>query len=275
MPKRAAGPPLALLRLDRALPVPLHRQLYDELRAAVLTGRLRPGVRLPSTRTLASELGVSRRTVLDAFLQLYAEGYVEGRTGAGTFVAHTPSEALLQPTPTGPRDNRRGGTPALGPLSPPARRRSHSPGRVVAAGARAARVHAGVPALDEFPTAPLGASCVAAGRGGLRDEAFFRAHRAGYGPLREAIAGYLAAARGVRCTADQVIVVNGSQQALTLITHVLLDPGEAAWVRSPATSGRRGRCSERGRASSRCPWTATVSTWRPDGRCAPTPVWRS
>jgi len=74
------------IRLDRAAPAPLHQQLYQGLRAAILAGRLPAGTRLPSTRELSQELGISRNTVLNAFDQLLAEGYVEGKTGAGTYV---------------------------------------------------------------------------------------------------------------------------------------------------------------------------------------------
>ncbi len=82
--------------LDRGSDVPLHRQLYEGLRDAVLGGRLRAGTRLPSTRALASELGVSRNTVMTAFLQLLAEGYVEGKVGSGTYVADSLPDDLLR-----------------------------------------------------------------------------------------------------------------------------------------------------------------------------------
>src|SRR5580704_13725890 len=76
-----------VVTLDRRLARPIHRQLYDGYRQAILDGRLRPGQRLPSTRTLAQELQVSRIPVVTAFAQLVAEGYVESRVGAGTFVS--------------------------------------------------------------------------------------------------------------------------------------------------------------------------------------------
>ena len=94
MAKRRAVVTIGTLGLDRATDVPLYRQLYDGLREAILSGRLRPGVRLPSTRALAVDLGASRNTVLAAFGQLLAEGYLEGRVGAGTSVASTLPETL-------------------------------------------------------------------------------------------------------------------------------------------------------------------------------------
>src|SRR5262245_50048441 len=97
MPKRAAGAIITGIVLDRDQPVPLHRQLYEGVRAAILDRRLLPGTRLPSSRILASELSVSRNTVVEAFLQLFAEGYIEGRVGAGTYVTRTLPDDLLRP----------------------------------------------------------------------------------------------------------------------------------------------------------------------------------
>jgi len=243
MTKRPADPLFALLHLDRARPTPLHRQLYEETRAAILTERLRPGERLPSTRRLAGELGVARRTVLDAFLQLYAEGYVEGRIGAGTFVAHTLPEELLQTAASAdaPGPPTSGGeTPRL---SDRFRRQQEAVPIALAewsppkAGGRAFII--GVPALDAFPSALWGRIVARLGRG-LQDDTLSCDHPAGHGPLREAVAAYLAAARGVRCAAGQVIIVNGSQQALSLIAHVLLDPGDPVWVEEPGYFGAQG-----------------------------------
>src|SRR5437867_9285665 len=105
MVKHSVDMPLAmplLMTLDRSSVVPLHRQLYDRLREAILTGRLAGGTRLPATRTLASELGVSRNTVMNAFDQLLAEGYIEGRVGAGTYVSRVLPDEALYVAPTLP-----------------------------------------------------------------------------------------------------------------------------------------------------------------------------
>ena len=243
MPELAVSPLFALLHLDRAHTTSLYRQLYDELRTAILTGRLHPGERLPSTRRMASELGVSRRTVLDAFLQLYAEGYIEGRIGAGTFVAHTLPDDLLQPASvvssdasaehgqTAPRFSERfqrqqGAMPAsLAGWSP--------------AKSNGWAFMIGVPAFDAFPAALWGRLVARLGRS-IGTDLLTRDRIAGYAPLREAVAAYLGAARGVRCGADQVIIVNGSQQALSLIAHVLLDPGDAVWIEDPGYFGTQG-----------------------------------
>src|SRR5215472_15532828 len=108
---------------------PMHRQLYRELREAVLSGRLPPGSRLPSTRSIASDLGVSRNTVMGAFDQLLAEGYLEGKVGSGTYVAEKLPEELLHArtavrdaTPARPAAavlSRRGAVLASSPIIPP------------------------------------------------------------------------------------------------------------------------------------------------------------
>src|SRR6188474_3152558 len=90
-----------LLPLRETSSTPLHRQLYDGLRDVILSGRLSSGMRLPSTRILAEGLSVSRNTVLSAFDQLLAEGYMEGRVGSGTYVSEKLPEDLLMVRPVG------------------------------------------------------------------------------------------------------------------------------------------------------------------------------
>ena len=101
MAKRSSAAPFAAVSLDEASGVPLYSQLYDELRESILGGRLGPGSRLPSTRDLAAELGVSRNTVTNAFLQLLAEGYLEGRVGSGTYVSRSLPDELRRPCDRG------------------------------------------------------------------------------------------------------------------------------------------------------------------------------
>ena len=123
---RARRTTLVSLGLARDLSTPLHRQLYDQLREAILTGRLAPGARLPSTRSLASELNLSRNTVATAFEQLLSEGYVEGRVGAGTYVSPVLPEMLLGATGPGPPPSP-GPGPAPGGCGPPARPPARAP----------------------------------------------------------------------------------------------------------------------------------------------------
>jgi GntR family transcriptional regulator/MocR family aminotransferase len=228
---------LTSLELDHASSIPLYRQLYEALRTAILAGRLRAGARLPATRTLAGEFGISRNTVMNAYAQLLAEGYVEGEVGSGTYVARTLPDELLYARAGATRMqllSRRGRTlsrrgtllAATRVPTPP------FPGELKA-------FRPGVPALDAFPY-ELWARLVA--RRWRRPQRALLGYGdpAGHRPLREAIASYLGAARAVACEASQVIVVAGSQQALNVAARMLLDEGEAAWIEDPGYLGTRG-----------------------------------
>jgi GntR family transcriptional regulator/MocR family aminotransferase len=236
MAKRRAAVTIGALGLDRGSGVPLHRQLYEGLREAILSGRLRPGARLPSTRVLAGDIGASRNTVLAAFGQLVAEGYLEGRVGAGTTVAGTLPETLLRARPEAPGTERLGRRPRLprrGALLVGTR-------EALARGAAAARpFRPGLPGLEAFPF-DLWTRLVARRWRRVPRQLLDYGDPAGYAPLREAIAAYLGEARAVRCEAAQVIVVTGAQQAVDLAARVLLDPGDTAWVEDPGYPGARG-----------------------------------
>ena len=224
---------LPVLAIDRDAGEALYRQIYAGYRDAIRDRRLRPGERLPSTRGLAAELGVSRFPVLGAFEQLVAEGYCETRRGAGTFVADSLPEELVSP---GRADD--GSPPAR--LSPGARTLAGSPVADLARAPFARRgsgaFSVGAIALDRFPRRVF--ATLVSRRMRTLDPA-----RWDYGPpeglpdLRAAIAGYLRAARGVRCDPGQVLVVSGSQQALDLAARALLDPGSEVWVEEPGYWG--------------------------------------
>jgi GntR family transcriptional regulator/MocR family aminotransferase len=235
--RRSAIEATVTAELDRGSRVPLHRQFYEGLREKVLAGRLRAGMRLPSTRALALELGVSRNTVMGAFLQLLAEGYLVGRVGSGTYVADSLPDDLLRVEASedrGPGRARAGrGLSARGEVLA-STRASTARDRGVP---RAFRP--GVPALDEFPSRAWGRLAGKVWRSPPRGLLGY-GDPAGYRPLREEVAAYLGAARAVRCAWEQVIVVSGSQQALDLAARVLLDPGDAAWVEDPGYAGARG-----------------------------------
>ncbi len=222
---------------------PLQQQVYDGLRRSILEGRLAPGSRLPSTRTLARELGVSRNTVLLAYDQLLAEGYVVGRVGSGTFVAAELPDAML----AAPRDGAEGSDAPAAPsrLSAYGRRVVEVdpldiPGRRREAPAPRLRFdfRYGCPAVAEFPH-DVWRRLVArrVRRATVRSLGYGRTE--GEPALREAIAGHLRRARAVACRTEQVVVVQGSQQALDLVARLLVDPGDVVVMEEPQYQGAR------------------------------------
>ena len=223
MPKKATTLPLPLSRPQQA---PRSRWFYEELRSAILAGRLRPGARLPATRDLAREYGLSRGTIVAAFEQLGSEGYVEGKTGSGTYVSQVLPEELLQVG----RVRAQGGTSRRRPqLSVYARRLRPVP--VVERGpARAFR--ANLPALDAFPTA-LWAQVAARRLRRVSWRLLAGGDPLGYFPLRHAVADYLNTSRGVKCSPEQVLIVSGVQEALDRAAHLLLNPGDPVWMEEP------------------------------------------
>lgn len=236
MSKHSVAVPFTALALDSTSRVPLYRQLYDSLRQAILTGQLRPRMRLQSTRELAVELGVSRNTVINAFEQLLAEGYLEGQVGSGTYVTRALPDDMLYArdvTPKAGKARRTGrvlsarGRVIAGALinaSPaPGSMRAFSPG---------------TPALDAFPF-DVWMKLTARHWRYPRRNLLGYSDSAGYGPLREAISEYLGAARAVRCEPEQVIITSGAQQALDLAARLLLDAGDSVWIEDPGFLGAR------------------------------------
>lgn len=240
--RHTTGSLFTTIALNPASAVPLYRQLCDALRSVILSGQLRAGARLPSTRALAGELGIARSTVLVAFEQLLAEGYLEGKRRSGTYVAPALPDELLR--------TRQRTIPASQPVQQALSRRGALLVQAAELGAvlpyRSDGLRLGrsgppafdgsIPALEAFPYAVwerLAARCWRTSARGLTRYSA----PAGYGPLREAIAAYLGPARGVHCTPEQVIVVGSGHQAMELVAQVLLDPGEAAWIEDPGYRG--------------------------------------
>jgi GntR family transcriptional regulator/MocR family aminotransferase len=196
----------------------LSGEIYRQLRSAILERRLRAGERLPPTRELAQRLGVSRTTASVAYDRLISEGFAMGRTGAGTFVARvSPKTHSERPAPA-----------AIRPLpnwqSIPLPSYLWTPAEY--------DFRPGLPDANLFPLATwrrlmsrhFQPSIVA--RGGSE-------HPAGHQPLRAAIAHHVGLARGVRATADDVVVTSGTQQAIDLIARILLRPGDQVAVEDP------------------------------------------
>ncbi len=213
----------------------LFQQLYEGLRQAILSSRLRVGAQLPATRLLAKELKVSRNTVMAVYDQLIAEGYLQGKAGAGTFVAEDLPVELLE-TRT-----------AKSPAEPTVSREIARRGRVfretsfwftsMRNAPRAFQL--GFSAIDEFPV-EIWARISSRRLRTMPRKRLDYCETNGYSPLREEIAKYLTASRGVHCEASQVIVVAGSQQGLDLIARVLLDEGDEAWIEDPKYNGAKG-----------------------------------
>lgn len=226
MPKTVSS--LELTLSSRATQQTLSDWLYAELRRSILEGRLRPGTRLPASRDFARQHSLSRGTVVCVFERLLAEGYLSSRVGSGTWVSHRAAS---------------GAHSRAEPQSPPAyvrrvissyvRPKSYE-GWVATQGRRPFQMRD--PALAEFPAKLWGQIVARRARtfsSWLQTEDDGR----GYRPLREATAHYLGSSRGVRCTADQVVIVSGVQQALDLLSRLLLKRDDPVWVEDPAYVG--------------------------------------
>ena len=211
------------LPLDRSAGTPIHRQIYEGFRRAILDGLLRPGQRVPSTRALALDLDVSRLPVLTAYDQLLHEGYLEGRAGSGTYVSAAVPDDLLGLA-----------VPANGAAPPSAARRRAQPPPPMRDEGGLGPFRMSLPALDQFPHAAW-AKLVARHAHALKHAEMAYGDPAGLVPLRLAIAEHLRAARAVRCEVEQVLIVSGSQAALRLAGAVLLGPGDRVAVEEPGS----------------------------------------
>jgi GntR family transcriptional regulator/MocR family aminotransferase len=223
------------LLLDAQSSVPYYQQIYAALREKILIGQLAPRQRLPSSRALAKRLGVARATVTQSYDQLLSEGYLQTWVGSGTYVCHQLPETLLHapgletppaepcPPPRLSAYGQRLVNSATGPSPEPSTPISFRYGR---------------PALDQVPLGVwrqlLSRHC--------RSSAWldYASDPLGYGPLRQAIAAYLNQARAVRCQPEQILITNGTQQALSLATQILIAPGDTVALEEPSyLSARR------------------------------------
>lgn len=262
MPRTAPEISVGTVNLDRGSQIPLHRQLYSALRDKIISGLFTPGDRLPSTRALSEELVLGRNTVVSAYNELIAEGFLDSETGSGTIVSRSLPVEMI-------RDEQVGSPSAAGP---PATGRNVSatelppqPGVSAGETPQAAPLDRnpeisergkgllGVPYLEETRLVPFTPAYPAIDErfvttwGTLMSKAWRRMNRnqfgypsaVGYHPLREAIASYLRSARGVKCVARQVVITDGAQQALNIIAQLLLNPGESAWIEDPSYDGAK------------------------------------
>lgn len=220
-----------VVAIDRQAARPLHRQICDGYKASILQGEMSAGQKVPSTRSLALELGISRIPIIDAYAQLLAEGYFETRTGAGTFVSQSLPEQRLQSAPQEPASSR-----IRAESRTVSRRSLLIPGRDSSPwtyGSGAFSV--GQLAFDHFPMR-IWSNLVSRRARRVRAQSLNYGDPMGSKEFRESIANYLRTARAVHCEAHQILVVSGSQQALDLSARVLLDPGSRVWVEEPSYS---------------------------------------
>jgi GntR family transcriptional regulator / MocR family aminotransferase len=217
------------ITLDETATQPLHRQLYEELRQAILTGRLLPKQRIPSTRELAKSLGISRTTVTQSYEQLHSEGYLETIVGSGTFVCAALPDEFLHSTTVEEVDKMTFSQLKLSKYGDFLAKTDVSLLREADA---PISFRYGRPAFDLFPM-DLWRKLLS---GHCRSDCSWLDYATdplGYKPLREAIARYLSGSRAVKCDRDQVLITNGTQQALYLVMRLLLDWGDAIATENP------------------------------------------
>jgi GntR family transcriptional regulator / MocR family aminotransferase len=233
-----------MIRLDRASAEPLHQQLYRQIRDELRSGSFIDGAsRLPSSRALAADLGISRLTVNLAFSKLYAEGYLRSKAKSGTFVAYPLPDTFLSVDKFAHR-TAGGSGPEAHPATESLLRIServralpdHRVGQQFDLGATGAgagiSLVPSIPAVDEFPIGVwerLRAQVLAKKGAHLLRYASNR----GDADLRKALAAYLCDFRAARCHADQIVIVGGMQQAMLITATALLNPGEPAWIEDP------------------------------------------
>jgi len=233
-----------MVQLDRTAAEPLHEQLYRQIRDELRSGSFNESAsRLPSSRSLAADLGISRITVNLAFSKLYAEGYLRSKAGSGTFVAQPLPESFLTADKFATGQIRLGGTKPSRQIGNRPRISSRAEaipdrriGKQFDLGALGAgpgvSLVPGLPAVDEFPIEiweRLRSKVLARKGAHLLRHASSR----GDADLRKAIATYLCDLRGARCHPDQILIVGGMQQAMLISAMALVDPGGPVWIEDP------------------------------------------
>jgi GntR family transcriptional regulator/MocR family aminotransferase len=224
MPKSPSGVLLQGLTLERSSGVPLYKQLETGLRKLILSGTLRARQKLPSTRELAGEIGISRITIKSVYEQLVAEGYVQATSGSGTFVADGLEIEV---------------SPQVGRLPDEVPRKINLTDRARSISSTNASVRQGktepfrpgVPALDLFPIKPWNKYLREATNTSYRDLSYGSVK--GNADLRRSIASYLSDARGMQADSEQIVITSGAQQAFVLIAFSLLTRGDTVWYENP------------------------------------------
>lgn len=224
--------PYQLVLPPRTSSVPSSHWLREALRSGILSGMLRPGQRMPATRELARHYGLSRGTVLAAIDDLKAEGYVRGAPGSGTFVCDLlPEELMRSRAPSAPRKKAPAGE--FPRLSDYAMRVKPVP---YFANPASLAFRTNLPALDLFPTT-LWAQVASRRLRRVSTSDLLGCSTSGYWPLRQVLAEYLRAERGVRCETEQIVIVSGIQEAFDLVARLLLNPGDRVLLEDPGFQG--------------------------------------
>ena len=225
--KRAPSGLAPVIQIEKRSSASLYKQVYDGYRRAIVDGSLPTGQRVPSTRVLAAELGISRMPVLNAYAQLLAEGYLESRVGSGTVVSRSLPKRTTKSEPVAQsialtRERRRVSKRCLHFASAQGFYGSRRLGPFTVSQI----------AFEHFPLAVWNSLVTRHSRSaGARSLDY--GDPMGLKELRERIAEYLRIARGVRCDAQQIMIVSGSQQGLEITSRVLLDPGDHVWMEEP------------------------------------------
>jgi GntR family transcriptional regulator / MocR family aminotransferase len=203
--------------------MPNHRRVYETIRRAITEQVLPSGSRLPSTRSLADDLNVSRNTILAAFDQLLDEGYVAARTGSGTYVVYKQSDDFTKTTHTIKPSETEGN---LG-LS--------KRGLAASDSISAHEVQPFTPGDDDYSRFPVELWRRLLNRHwrALDPALLDSSHDGGYWPLRQSIADYLRVSRAVNLTVDQVLITSGTQQSIDLCARLLTDHNDCVWVENP------------------------------------------
>jgi GntR family transcriptional regulator / MocR family aminotransferase len=233
MPKEIEEIPFLDLQLDSSLSLPLYKQLYESIRKSILSGRLKGGLKLPSTRTLATELKVSRNTVKSAFEQLLNEGYIKGKIGAGTYITDDIPDKLLRVGIDSALSNNNHlklklNKELISQTFPP----RYLPENDIIP------FQPGIPSLEDFPFKTW---LKILNKIGNNFPVNYLKHidATGYKGLKESIAYYLQTYRAVNCIPEQIIIINGSQQGLDLICRLLLNENDNVLLEDPGYFGIR------------------------------------
>jgi GntR family transcriptional regulator/MocR family aminotransferase len=225
--------------LERKANLSLYRQLYEQLRGAILDGRLPAGARVPSSRAMAAQLGVARNTVLAAVEQLAAEGFLEARQGSGTVVS-----AQLSADLTRAARKRTSGKRPVYSLSV-AGKRLAGVSRTSEGGEVPKPFLPGIPDIGAFP-ATIWARLLRRETQRLRPEALAYGWTAGHPKLRQVLCAHLREMRGIQAEPEQIIITSSAQAALDLLARALVGPGDRVWIEEPGYLGARAAFSGAG-----------------------------